>query len=41
MTAEMNMELSKPFLAAEVKEGLDQMHPAKAPGPDGMSAMFF
>ncbi|XP_050238375.1 uncharacterized protein LOC126687864 [Mercurialis annua] len=33
--------LSAPFDADEVKYALKQMHRNKAPGPDGMSAMFF
>ncbi|XP_042983366.1 uncharacterized protein LOC122312779 [Carya illinoinensis] len=41
VTPEMNAELSKPFVANEVKIALDQMQPTKAPGPDGMSALFF
>lgn len=33
--------LGEPFTAEEVRHALFQMHPSKAPGPDGMSAMFF
>ena len=33
--------LAAPFVGEEVKEALFQMHPSKAPGPDGMSAMFY
>lgn len=29
------------FTHEEVKEALDQMHPLKAPGPDGLPALFF
>lgn len=33
--------LNSPFSAVEVKDALKQMHPNKAPGPDGMSPLFF
>lgn len=29
------------FTSDEVKEAIDQMHPLKAPGPDGLPALFF
>ncbi|MCI32309.1 ribonuclease H protein, partial [Trifolium medium] len=29
------------FTKEEVKDALDQMHPLKAPGPDGLPAIFF
>ena len=38
---EMNEELTKEFIAKEVKAALRQMHPTKAPGPDGMSAVLY
>ena len=37
----MNKELLKPYLTQEVKCTVFQMHPSKAPGPDGMSCLFF
>ncbi|XP_057249396.1 uncharacterized protein LOC130590838 [Beta vulgaris subsp. vulgaris] len=38
---EMNMELTKPYTKVEIFEALQQMHPCKAPGPDGIHALFF
>ena len=38
---EMNHDLIKDFSAEEVRTALQQMHPTKAPGPDGMSAIFY
>lgn len=37
----MNLDLMKEFNANEVKEALNQMNPMKAPGPNGMSPIFF
>ena len=37
----MNAELTKTFTRDEVIIALKQLHPTKAPGPDGMSAIFF
>lgn len=37
----MNQSLSKEFTKEEVEEAFKQMHPTKAPGPDGMSAILF
>ena len=41
VTADMNRWLMREFDASEVRQALFQMHPTKAPGPDGMSAIFF
>lgn len=38
---DMNVELMKPYSKTEIFEALQQMHPCKAPGPDGMHAHFF
>lgn len=38
--AEMNELLMKPYTMEEVIKTLKQMHPAKAPGPDGMTPLF-
>lgn len=37
----MNANLMREFCAEEVKAALFQMHPTKAPGLDGMPALFF
>ena len=41
VTEDMNIELTKTFTKEEVLKALQQLHPNKAPGPDGMSAIFF
>ena len=41
VTSEMNHDLHRPFSNEEVRVALFQMHPSKAPGPDGMSALFY
>lgn len=41
VTPEMNKELIKPYTANEVQTAIKQMHPAKAPGPDGMTHLFY
>ena len=41
VTREMNEELTCPFIGEEVIKALHYIHPTKAPGLDGMSAVFF
>ena len=41
VTMEANQNLLHPFVAEEVRATLFQMHPSKAPGPDGMSSFFY
>ena len=41
VTDEMNESLIREFTRDEVVIALKQIHPNKAPGPNGMSAMFF
>ena len=41
VSPEMNEELQREFRAEEVWMALKQMHPTKAPGPDGMPPLFY
>ena len=41
VTGEMNVELTRDFTSEEVRTALYQMHPTKAPGPNGMLAIFY
>ena len=41
VTPQMNAELTSEFAAIEVEQALKQMRPLSAPGPDGMSPIFF
>ena len=38
---EMNVDLIRDFTIEEVRLALNQMHPTKAPGSDGMSIIFY
>ena len=41
VTDRMNAKLLQEFQASEVEKALKQMHPMKAPGPDGMPPLFY
>ena len=41
VTENMAQDLIRLYVADEVKTTLFQMHPSKAPGPNGMSPIFF
>ena len=41
ISPEMNESLTLEFKAEEIWRALKQMHPTKAPGPNGMSSVFF
>ncbi|XP_021715945.1 uncharacterized protein LOC110683843 [Chenopodium quinoa] len=41
VTDDMNNTLRANYTGEEVKQALSQMHPIKAPGPDGMCPLFF
>lgn len=41
ITGAMNVELTKAITEMEVKKAFFTMHPAKVPGPDGMTTLFY
>ena len=41
VSADMNIQLSKPFSREEVDTAIKEMDPIKAPGPDGMPPIFY
>ena len=41
VTDRMNARLLQEFQASEVEKALKQMHPKKAPGPNGMPPLFY
>ncbi|XP_074265507.1 uncharacterized protein LOC141587943 [Silene latifolia] len=41
VTSAMNDGLREPYTAEDVRNALDQMHPLKAPGVDGMNALLY
>ncbi|CAB4264155.1 unnamed protein product [Prunus armeniaca] len=41
ITSEMDARLTRPFDLSEISHALSQMRPLKAPGSDGLPALFF
>lgn len=41
VTSEMNVGLTRCFTSKEINDALAQMHPLKAPGPDGFGVCFY
>lgn len=40
LTEDQNEWCTRPYSMEEIKEAIDQMHPLKAPGPDGIQPCF-
>jgi len=41
VTEDMHVRLRQPYTSDELVKALNQMHPGKAPGPDGMNPFFY
>ena len=41
ITSEMNEKLLEEFREVEIRLALNQMHPVKSPGPNGMPPIFY
>lgn len=41
VTDQMNSRLTATFTRGKVERAIKQMHPTKAPGPDGFSTLFY
>lgn len=41
VTTDMNSIIDSPFVASEIYKEVFELHPSKAPGPDGFTELFF